>query len=334
MTAPSAATRVSFEELRDTLRRALAATGLEGPRALLCARLIAESSLDGVASHGLNLFPRLMTMIRSGVVDVRAEASRVLAHGAVERWDGHRGVGALNAHDAMAAAISLARTHGIGCVALAQTNHWMRGGSYGWQAADAGCVGLCWTNTLPNLPPWGADTPRIGNNPLVIAVPRPDGHIVLDMAMSQFSYGALASYRRRGEQLPVDGGFDRAGQLTRDPSAIEASRRPLPIGHWKGSGLSVLLDMMAALLSGGRATHQITTDPEQETGLSQVFIAIDAASVAAGDDAVGMIDAIVAANGVRYPGERVADTRRANLTAGIPVDEETWKFAQRCGAGL
>jgi 3-dehydro-L-gulonate 2-dehydrogenase len=322
--------RVAFDELRDTLHRALATTGMDDDRARLCARLIAESSRDGVASHGLNLFPRLMTMIRSGVVEVHARASRVSAHGAIERWDGGRGVGALNAHEAMDAAITLSRRHGIGCVALANTNHWMRGGSYGWQAADAECIGLCWTNTLPNLPPWGADSPRLGNNPLVIAVPRPGGHIVLDMAMSQFSYGALASYRTRGEPLPVDGGFDLQGCLTRDPSAIEASKRPLPIGCWKGSGLSMLLDMMAAVLSGGRATHEIPADPEHETGLSQVFIAVDAASLATRDEAAGMIDRIVASTGVRYPGQRAADTRRANLSEGIAVDADAWRFAQAC----
>jgi 3-dehydro-L-gulonate 2-dehydrogenase len=320
--------RVSFDELRNTLHRALATTGLNDERARLCARLIAESSLDGVASHGLNLFPRLMTMIRSGVVDVHARAVRVSGHGAIERWDGRSGVGALNAHEAMDAAITLSRLHGIGCVALAHTNHWMRGGSYGWQAADAGCVGLCWTNTLPNLPPWGADSPRIGNNPLVIAVPRAPQHVVLDMAMSQFSYGALASYRKRGEQLPVDGGFDLDGRLTRDPSAIEASKRPLPIGSWKGSGLSMLLDMMAALLSGGRATHEIPADPERETGISQVFIAVDAASLATRDEATRMIDAIVAAAGVRYPGQRAAEARRVNLSEGVPVDPDVWAFVQ------
>ena len=326
--------RVSFDELRDTIRRGLETTGLNEERARLCARLIAESSCDGVPSHGLNLFPRLITMIRSGVVDLHARAARVSAHGAIERWDGRRGVGALNAHEAMDAAIALSRSHGLGCVALANTNHWMRGGTYGWQAADAGCVGLCWTNTLPNLPPWGAEAPRIGNNPLVIAVPRAAGHVVLDMALSQFSYGALASYRKRGEQLPVDGGFDAAGRLTRDPAAIEASKRPLPIGSWKGSGLSMLLDMMAALLSGGRATHQIPADPERETGLSQVFIAVDAASLTTQDEASRMIDAIVASTGVRYPGQRSAETRRVNLSEGIPVDGDAWRFAQRCGAGL
>ena len=137
----------------------------------------------------------------------------------------------------------------------------MRGGTYGWQAADAGVIGICWTNTLANLPPWGASVPALGNNPLIIAVPRPAGHVVLDMAMSQFSYGALATYRRSGQLLPVDGGFDAEGHLTRDPAAIEASQRPLPIGYWKGSGLAMMLDMIAALLSGGLATHQIPTIP-------------------------------------------------------------------------
>ena len=87
------------------------------------------------------------------------------------------------------------------------------------------------------------------------------------MAMSQFSYGTLASYRMRGELLPMDGGFDSNGQLTRVPGDIEASNRPLPIGFWKGSGLALMLDLVAALLSGGKATHQIATVPERENGL-------------------------------------------------------------------
>jgi len=319
--------RVSYQDLHDALLRALATTGLEPDRASLCARIVADSSRDGVASHGLNLFPRLMTMIRAGVVDVGARPVRVSAQGALERWDGQRGIGNLNAHASMDAAIALARVHGIGCVALANTNHWMRGGTYGWQAAEAGVIGLCWTNTLPNLPPWGAATPRVGNNPLVIAVPRSGGaHVVLDMAMSQFSYGALASYRMRGEALPVPGGFDSAGELTTDPAAIEASRRPLPIGFWKGSGLALMLDMMAALLSGGRATHEVPADPEQETGLSQVFVAADISRLEAPDATSGTVDAILEHLQARYPGERTLETRRQNLQQGIPVEPSIFEL--------
>jgi len=317
--------------LFDAFVRALRTTGLDDDRARLCARLVADASRDGVPSHGLNLFPRLIAMIRAGVVDVHARPLRVSAVGALERWDGRRGIGNLNAHASMDAAIALARVHGIGCVALANTNHWMRGGAYGWQAAEAGVIGLCWTNTLPNLPPWGATVPRVGNNPLVIAIPRPgrDGaHVVLDMAMSQFSYGALASYRRRGEPLPVPGGYDAAGELTTDPAAIEASHRPLPIGFWKGSGLALMLDMMAALLSGGRATHQIPAHPEQETGLSQVFMALDLSLLEAPATTPGTVDAILEDLQTRYPGERTLETRRQNLEQGIPVEPSIFELVR------
>jgi 3-dehydro-L-gulonate 2-dehydrogenase len=321
--------RVTYQELYDALLRALLTTRLEAGRARLCARLIADTTRDGVYSHGLSMFPRLMKMIASGSVDVTAQPVCVQRRGALERWDGGGGIGPLNAYACMAAAIELSRTHGIGCTALANTNHWMRGGTYGWQAADAGVIGICWTNTLPNLPPWGADEPRIGNNPLVIAVPAPpgaDAHTVLDMAMSQFSYGALASYRRRSELLPVAGGFDASGELTRDPAAIEASRRPLPIGFWKGSGLSIVLDMTAAVLANGLATHQIPTDPERETGLSQVFIAIDISSMYVSADAARIVNGIREHLNAHYPGEGTLARRRRNTIDGIPVEPEDWEW--------
>jgi 3-dehydro-L-gulonate 2-dehydrogenase len=243
-------------------------------------------------------------------------------------------VGNLNAWQSMERAIALARTHGLGCVALAHTNHWMRGGAYGWQAAEAGVIGICWTNTMPNLPPWGSSAPLLGNNPLVIAVPRPQGHVVLDMAMSQFSYGALESYRKRGQLLPVDGGFDPEGRLTRDPGAIEASGRPLPIGHWKGSGLALMLDLLAGLLSGGQVTHEIAADPEQETDLSQVFIAISLDLSSTGDHAgANLADQVVShlqsslrqGEQCRYPGQNVLKIRNESLAKGIAVEHALWE---------
>jgi len=292
---------------------------------------LAATSRDGVAPPGLNRSPRFRRMIARGVVDVRARPERIAAHGALERWDGHGGPGNLNAWEAMTRAIALGREHGAGCVALGNTNHWMRGGTYGWQAAEAGLVGICWTNTLANLPPWGAADPRVGNNPLIIAVPREAGHVVLDMAMSQFSVGTLASYRLRGEPLPVDGGYDSGGTLTRDPAAIEASGRLLPSGFWKGSGLSLVLDLVAALLSAGRATHEIPLEPELETGLSQVFLTLDPSAMP-GQDA-GLADRVIdhlhaGAGDVRYPGERTLETRRQSLRDGDPVDPTIWADVQ------
>jgi len=331
--------RVSYQDLFDALLRALLKLEFEPERARRCAQLFADTNRDGVYSHGLNRFPRFLAMIQGGLIDIHAQpelltSSGAMRSGPMERWDGKIGPGNLNAWHCMERAIALSREHGIGCVALANTNHWMRGGSYGWQAADAGVIGICWTNTLPNLPPWGASAPRVGNNQFVIAVPRPAGHVVLDMAMSQFSYGALASYRMRGELLPVDGGFDTEGNLTRDPGAIEDSNRPLPIGFWKGSGLALMLDLLAALLSGGKASYQIEPIPERETRVSQVFIAIDPSSVDSLAVTSRVADQIVehfqlpphsTGERVRYPGYRVLQTREEHLANGIPVEPSIWQ---------
>lgn len=323
--------RLAYDEILDVLLRVLLKLGFAPERGVLCARLFAEASRDGVPSHGLNRFPQFVRMIHAGIVRVDAEPIEVASFGALERWNGKSGPGNLNALRCMHRAIELSRTHGLGCVALANTNHWMRGGSYGWQAAEAGVIGICWTNTLANVPPWGASDPRVGNNPLIIAVPRPSGHVVLDMAMSQFAYGVLAAYRIRGEQLPFDGGFDSAGRLTRDPATIEASKRPLPIGYWKGSGLALMLEIVAVLLAGGQPTYQIPTESDKETKLSQVFLALDPSRLDVTGDSVRLVNAIIehfqstpGGERVRYPGERVLQTRNENLANGIPVEPSIW----------
>src|SRR3984885_8856047 len=329
--------RVPFEELYEALKRGMLQLGLVEERAALSARLFAETTRDGVYTHGLNRFPRFAAMVQNGSVNVHAEATRTAGVGSLERWDGHRGVGNLNAFAAMQRTLELAREHGIGGVALANTNHWMRGGTYGWLAAEAGLFAMCWSNTLANMPAWGATTPTVGNNPLVIAVPRPGaggGHVVLDMAMSQFSYGAIAAYSKRRELLPVDGGFDSAGNLTRDAAAIEASQRALPIGYWKGSGLSLVLDMLAAMLSGGLATRDLGKDALREAGPAPIFLAIDPCAVAGTQELGQIAEGILASfhkatpadpdKPIRYPGEETLRLREENMRLGIPVDPEIW----------
>jgi 3-dehydro-L-gulonate 2-dehydrogenase len=327
--------RLPFDDVQQTLAGVLVRLGMAHNRAQNCARLFAETTRDGVYTHGINRFPRFLGTIRNGSVNVKAAAQRVAGFGALERWDGNRGPGNLNALAAMDRAISLGREHGVGCVTLGNTNHWMRAGSYGWQAAEAGMIGICWTNTMPNLPPWGGLDPVLGNNPLVFAVPRAKGHVVLDMAMSQFSYGTLESYRKRGEQLPVDGGFDEAGNLTRDPGAIEESWRPLPIGYWKGSGLATVLDMIAAVMALGQATHQLAPDPLLEVGISQIFLTMNPHALGPTPRTGQIADEIVASlhnskpategRRVRYPGEQTLRVRAENEKLGLPVEGAVWE---------
>jgi 3-dehydro-L-gulonate 2-dehydrogenase len=332
--------RIAFDELRRRVELILLALGLPDLRAGISARLIAETDRDGVRTHGIARLPRFAEMVRLGRIDPLAEPECVASFGTLERWIGHSGPGNLAAHAAMNRAMELAREHGLGAVALADTTHWQRGGSYGWQAAEAGFAALCWTNTLANLPPWGATTPALGNNPLVFAIPRRDAAhrsapIVLDIAMSQFSYGTLELYRERGDLLPFPGGFDERGELTRDPAAIERSQRALPIGLWKGSGLSFVLDVLAAMLAHGRATHEIPIDPLREAGQSQVFLALAPTALSSVQEldriAQGAIDALHAATPVepgrtpRYPGEGTLRIREENLRLGVALDEAAWK---------
>ena len=326
--------RIPFAEVQKTLAGILRRLGFADGRADTCARLFAETTRDGVYTHGVNRFSRFVETIRNGRVDPTAEPEVTARFGALERWDGHRGPGNLAALAAMERAIALGREHGVGCVALGNTNHWMRGGTYGWQAAEAGMIGICWTNTMPNLPPWGGAERIIGNNPLIIAVPRSAGPVVLDMAMSQFSYGALESYRKRGELLPVDGGFDAEGNLTRDPGAIEKSWRPLPMGYWKGSGLAVVLDMMAAMMTLGQATWQISPVAVHETAISQMFLALNPAAFGQANEAEQIADAVIASlhacrpavegGKVRYPGEQTMRMREENTRLGLPVEPAVW----------
>jgi 3-dehydro-L-gulonate 2-dehydrogenase len=320
--------------MSDEFFRVLSKYGFNRERAELCARLFADASRDGVYTHGLNRFPGFIDFVRKGIVNASAEPVLLGRFGVLERWDGQSGPGNLNAWFAMGRAIELARENGMGCVALRNTNHWMRAGNYGWQAADAGCIGICWTNTVALVPPWGSRTPRLGNNPMVIAVPHLSGHIVLDMAMTQFSHGRLQVYRSRNEPLPVEGGYGRDGRLTRDAKSILESGRPLPIGYWKGSGLAFALDLTATLLSGGLATKQISMRKD-ETGQSQVFIAFDCGRMNSPEFTEQMINEVVdyvhsaepldEAGRVSYPGERTMMTRRENLVQGIPVEPAIWQ---------
>ena len=327
--------RISFEKVYDEFHRVLLKAGFPPERATLCARVFAENMRDGVYSHGLIRFPDFVEKACQGEhFDMRAQLEKVGSFGSLEQWDGHLGPGMVNATFCMDRAIDLARQHSLGCVALKNNNHWMRAGTYALQAAEVGCIGLCWTNTIRLMPPWGSAEKRLGNNPLAVGVPREEGHVLLDMAMTQFSGGKTFIYRRNKEMFPVPGGYDGEGVLTQDPDAVQASGRPLPIGYWKGSGLAFVLDMVAALLAGGRSTAQFTRQGG-EYGVSQVFIAIDIEKVAGAEDLRETVEDIVGdlhqalpleeGGEVTYPGERMLKTRRENLEKGIPVDDEFWQ---------
>lgn len=325
--------RISVNEMQDCLTKILLQEGLTGEKALQCAVVFTNNSVDGIYTHGINRFPRFVEYIRNGYVNIGAEPTLQNKLTAVEQWNGNLGSGILNAIHATNRAMALANENGMGCVALSNTNHWMRGGAYGWQAAKAGFVFIGWTNTIANMPAWGAKDARLGNNPLVIAMPYKDEAIVLDMAMSQYSFGAMELAVIQNKKLSVQGGFDTEGVLTDDPAAILETRRPLPVGYWKGAGLALLLDLLATVLSGGSSTYEISKK-EIESGLSQIFIAFDISKFGASSAIAGMIENIINdyhqsvvtgdTKKIIYPGEKALETRKNNLEYGIPVMRKIW----------
>mgnify|MGYP001082176151 CR=1 FL=1 len=307
--------------------------GMKKVKAEKCAAIFTLNSLEGIYSHGVNRFPRFVKYIDEGFINTDAVPTLIHSAGSIEQWNGNLGPGPLNAEFATTRAMELASENNIGLVTLANTNHWMRGGTYGWQAARKGFVFIGWANTCVNMPVWGGKDARIGNNPFVIAVPYENEAVVLDFAMTQFSYGKMETFSYEGNRLPYSGGFNRNGELTNDPAEILDTMRPVPIGYWKGAGLSILLDILAASLSGGLSTHQIG-NCDKETGISQVFIAIDIIKLHNFPSIDGTIRSILedikksepAGDGtvIRYPGENVIKTRKFNLENGIPVDRGIW----------
>jgi 3-dehydro-L-gulonate 2-dehydrogenase len=330
--------RIPYERLKSEFFRILLSIGFSESRAEKCAEIFTMNSLDGINSHGINRFPRFVKNTLEGFIKPEAVPTFEYKFGSIEQWNGNLGPGPLNATFATDRAMELAFENGIGLVTLANTNHWMRGGTYGWQAAKKDYVLICWTNTCPNMPAWGATDPRLGNNPFVIGVPYEDEAIVLDFAISQYSYGKLEVLKKEGKMLPYPGGFNKNGEITSDPREILESWRVLPVGYWKGAGFSLLLDIVATILSGGKSTHQIK-NCSSEYSVSQVFIAINIKALRSYPSINKSIEQIIIdlhkSNPenpdakIRYPGENVLQTRKSNMEKGIPISRDTWEKLKR-----
>ena len=330
--------KVTYDEMKSEFRRILIKAKLTPEKAQKCAEIFATNSLEGIYSHGVYRFPRFIEYIQKNYIDVHAEPEEIHSIGAMEQWDGNLGPGPLNAEVCTDRAMELASEHGIGCVAIRNTNHWMRGGYYGWEAAKKGFIFIGWTNTIANMPAWGAKDVHLGNNPLVFAVPYNNEAIVLDFAMTQFSYGKMEELVVKEKDLPFAGGYNKHGNLTNNPKEILETNRALPIGYWKGAGLSLLLDILASILSAGLATHQISK-LKSEHSVSQVFIAIDIKKLQnfpAIDNSVSEIIRDLKKSisedetqKTRHPGERVVQTKKENLEDGIPVDKNVWEEITR-----
>ena len=329
--------RLSFEEIKTEIFRVFIAHGMAAEKAEICARIHTETTNDGIYSHGVGRVARFAEYLDKGLVDPNAEPSLEKEFGTMCVYNGNMGPGVLNALFAVEQGTALAQEHGLAMVGIKNTTHWMRGGTYALEAAKRGLVALMWTNTESVMPPWGAKDSRLGNNPFVLAMPRSNGQfpILFDMALSQYSFGKLGTMQLAGETLPFPGGFTENGETSYDPETIVNSRRVMPIGFWKGSGFSFMLDMLAAVLTDGNCVADIDRKNLGSCGgASQVMIFIDptkmSSTQALEDHVLTCIDhlksspAIDNSRGASVPGEGVLRFRQDHAEHGIYVDDKIW----------
>ena len=214
----------------------------------------------------------------SDAVTANPRIRTIAGRDAFEIMDGDSGMGFVVGHHAMDRAIDLASTRGIGAVAVRNSNHFGAAGLYAKQATDAGFVALAMTNVTPNLVVSGGSAPITGNNPLAFGAPTRLGFpLLLDISMSSVAGGKLLLAIEREEKIPFGWATDRDGRPTDDPSAGFAGFL-LPLGGHKGFGLSLMIDILCGVLSGGAFQHHLKSmyaAPEQPSETCHLMIATD-----------------------------------------------------------
>ena len=329
--------RISEQELFYTYHEILKKHGVEEEEAKTIAQVFTDNTKAGVITHSISRFPLMIKYLDDGVIKPEAKPKLVSSFMAIEKWDADFGFGIISAMFCMNRAIDLAQKFGLGATVSVHSNHWMRPGYYGFMAAEKGFIGICWTTTKKNMVPWGGTEPQIGNNPIVMAVPRENGHMVLDTSMAQYSWGKINDYAANNKVLPTIGGYDLDGYPTDDPNKIKASGKAIPAGFWKGSSMSIVLEAIAAALGQNATVAQQTGNETAETDMTQIFIAINPRCINENYND-NYLDAIAndlnscipkEENGfVRYPGQGAEILTRQSENLGILVPKRAWEVLE------
>jgi LDH2 family malate/lactate/ureidoglycolate dehydrogenase len=263
--------------------RALVAGGLGEEDAGLAARVLVLADMFGLRTHGILRIAQYLARVRAGGIDPTATVTVERVASGLARVDGRNGIGPLVGMRALQAAMDGARAAGIGAAFARGSNHFGPVMPYCFIAAQEQFASIIGSNASPTIAPWGGRDTRVGNNPLGIGMPDPDGNpIILDMAMSVAARGKMRALRDAGKAMPTDWAVDQDGKPTTDPAAGLAGFL-LPMGAHKGYGLAVMVDLFAGLLSGAAFLSHVQAwdkNPGATQNLGHVFIAIDAGRLA------------------------------------------------------
>jgi uncharacterized oxidoreductase len=297
------------------------------------------ANLAGHDSHGVGMLPDYVRMLHAGLLVPNQELKPLRDAGAVLVLDAGRGFGQAVAKEAMRRGAGRAKELGAVVLALRNSAHVGRVGTYGEQCAAMGLASIHFVNVgdhMPHQAPFGCGDARLGTNPFCVAMPDGKGgaSLVLDMATSAIAFGKARVARNKGVPVPPDTVIDKHGRVTTDPTALVDLREGAlkAFGAHKGSGLAIMCEMLGGALTGG-----LTMQPEHEQhhGIvnSMLSILIDPASM--GDpaairhevEAIGQwIKASPPAEGfeeILLPGDPERRAKAARQAEGIPLDDKS-----------
>jgi LDH2 family malate/lactate/ureidoglycolate dehydrogenase len=323
--APAAALEVFVAAL-------FAGTGVPDADARLVASLLVEADLRGVSTHGVARVPIYLDRLRKGFVVAKPAIEVAEIAPAAVAVDGGNGLGFVVASRAMAAACERAARCGIGLAFARRSNHFGMAANYLHQAIEAGFAAFVFTNASPAMPIWGGREPFLGTSPFAFGAPGAPP-ILLDMATSVVARGKIRRAAQRGEPIPAGWALDAEGRPTTDAKAAYEGLI-LPLGGPKGSGLSLMMEVVAGVMSGaafgGAVANQYFDEREQDVG--HAFVAL-APGLVGGLDAyrarmtelVARAKACPRADGfdeILMPGEPEARLAAERLRTGVPISAE------------
>jgi LDH2 family malate/lactate/ureidoglycolate dehydrogenase len=286
MSPAEARSLINEERLLSVASAALERFGMTASDARDASRILVLADLFGIHTHGVERIGSYVERMRLGGINPRPRITREVVAPALVRIDGDNGVGPLIGVRALEAATEIARQTGVAAVFARGSNHFGAIAPYTFMAAEAGFASIIGSNATTTMAPWGGREARLGNNPLAFGIPNPKGRpVILDMALSVAARAKIRNALERGETIPPTWATDRDGRPTTDPRQA-LSGFLLPIGGYKGSGLALIVDGLAGLLSGAAYLTHVGSwvdAPAEPQNLGHIFIVIDTARLGTSD---------------------------------------------------
>ena len=326
-------TRISFAQLRDFVTLAMEKLGLPDADAAIVGRLMAEAELQGSDGHGVIRLLPYARRIRAGGLNLKPDIRIVQERAGMAVLDGDNGMGHLVMQRAAEIAIEKARNCGIGWVGSRLSNHAGPASLYARMPMVHDMIGMYFAvGNANHLPPWGGLDMLLSTNPIAVAVPAGDEPpVVLDMATTVAAYGKVKAKAQRGEQMPVGWMIDRLGQPLTDPKRADEGFL-MPIGGYKGYGLSLIVGLLAGTLNGaamGKDVIDFNHDDTTTTNTGQAILAIDLSAFGDVGEFKARVDTLVrdmrssekmeGVDHIWLPGEQSHTKRETNERDGMAL---------------